>query len=368
MGAGRVAEVDSPVTLIEGIGAASQTELQEINLYYVFDLLRASAEQIHAAVNSLASIEQVRGWRSMAILLQIQGMTNQWAEALVKSDIRTIEEFIQRTVPQLQTHFSDAQTSGWISQAPSETEIYELLLDATHINYTGSLNGTVRDPNGIPIAGVEATIGIQHAVTDARGRFRLLRIQLGIGQRLILRKSGLETVTIDDPPLTHNNDLVAVAIYEMVPTAVSGPIPNTRLSEFHGDQLPPLSEFSMTTEAHSKDQLRNGDIFVLHKFYSNGSEAELTSKFLDFEEGKFIVLNFKVPIAQLPANPKLKQKYHYREGEFKQIKLNAARMRYFRGLRCARKEFSGSAQPQTLIERDMAIQQYAVYLQQRTTF
>jgi hypothetical protein len=328
----------------------------------VFDLLRASAEQIHQAVKSQASIEQVRDWRSMSILLQIVGMTNQWAEALAQSDIRSIEEFLQRSVAELLAVFDNAQSSGMISDKPGEDVIYQMLLDATQINFTGSINGTVRDSVGNSIAGVEARIGVKKVLTDVRGRFRIIKIQLGSPSRLVLQKAGLQTLVVDNPSLALDNDTIQVSIFEMQVQLPGLTVDNGRLSEFNGDDLPELSAYSMTTEARNTDQLRNGDIFVLHKFYKNRADAQLTSKFLDYEDGQFIVLNYKVPISDLPANPQLKQKFLYRNKKFKAVKLNSARMKYFRAMRKARRQLAGRPRPATLMEIDQAMMQNAVLI------
>jgi hypothetical protein len=60
------AAVDSPVSLIEGIGPQIAARLAASGVYTVFDLLRVASPTIHAMVADRASLEQATEWRAMA--------------------------------------------------------------------------------------------------------------------------------------------------------------------------------------------------------------------------------------------------------------------------------------------------------------
>jgi predicted flap endonuclease-1-like 5' DNA nuclease len=351
----------SPLTIIEGIGPAIATRLEELNLYYVFDLVRATVKQIHEAVQDLASLEEARGWRAMALFLQIRGMTAQWAEALVRGGIVTIEEIVQRSQSDLATVFAEAKEASAIPQVPSPEELFEMRIDATRLSCTGSMNGTVRDLDGNPLPGVEARIGTQRAMTDERGRFRLTRVQLGGPQRLILKHADYATLTVEAPPLTFNDDEIGVSIYTLT-ALVAAPTPVARLSEYGGDVLPAMSQFALSTRSLSAAELRDRDILVLHRFYEGGNDAHLTSKFLEYEDGIFYAVSFKVPVAALPPQPQEKDIFIHKRGTFVRIRLNATRLACFKRLRRVRKELTGRPRLQTLMELDQVMREIAACL------
>lgn len=207
----------TPLSYIEGIGPRTAQRLATLNLYYVFDLIRASAEQIHPAVSGVASVDEVRRWRSMAILLQVDTMTNHWAEALVRAGVKTIEELSGKSAADLTQLFAAARRKRVALTIPTAQDALRMLLDATVIHFTGGLNGTVQNRNGHGIPDVEARIGLTRTTTDERGRFRLIRIPLGVDQQLTLRHPQYRTASIDSPPLSSNDDLIGVSTFVLTP-------------------------------------------------------------------------------------------------------------------------------------------------------
>lgn len=343
-----------PVRNIEGIGPAIEARLHTAGIYTVFDLIRASAAQIHLSVSDRVSLQQVQGWRTMAVFMQIEEMTNQWAEALVKGGVSSIEELVQKKQVELSDILSNAASSGLIPEAPAEALLYEMRIDAMQLHHTGSLDGTIRDQHGRPLADVVIKIGGRKVNSDERGRFRVNRIRLGTYQRLVMKHADYATLLVENPPLSHNENHIGVSVFTMS-TRDNASTSTSRLSEYDGDILPELTDFSMSSEQRPYLELRERDILIIHRFYANGKEVQLTSKFLEYEEGTYYAISYRVPLADLPPAPAVKDAYIYKQGVFEPIHLNANRLKYLKDLRRIRKARRGKPRPQTLMEFDRSI-------------
>ena len=353
---------DTPLSYIEGIGGRVEARLQELNLFFVFDLIRASAEQIHSALKDTHSVEQVRRWRAMALLLQVDAVDGQAAEALVRADVSSIEKLKDATRAELQQLFADAEQQGMIPTVPSDDDLVAMLLDATRIHFTGGLNATVRDTDGRPVAGARVRIGLVRVTTDVRGRFRVLRVPLGARQRLVIEHDEFRAHTVENPPLTANNDLIRTEIYTVERVPAGAGAPRERLSEYDGDVLPPMSEIGMTSRQLTRADVRDRDLLVLHELAANGRDAQLVSKYRDYEGGRYLALKYRVPVADLPAGAAPRDAFLYRGGTFVPIKLTPSKLRTFRALRRAHKAFAGRPAPSTEMERDARRAEIAAFL------
>src|SRR5258705_9806196 len=103
---------------VEGIGARLAEMLAAGGMHVVADLLRVAPERVHESVSASASIAQVRSWGRMCAVLQVDGMTAQWAEALVRADIGSVEEFAGRPPFELRAMFRDALAAHRIPDVP----------------------------------------------------------------------------------------------------------------------------------------------------------------------------------------------------------------------------------------------------------
>ena len=352
----------TPLSYLEGIGPSTERSLQSINLFYVFDLIRASPEQIHEVVTGTHSLDRVRRWRSMALLLQVTGVTNQWAEALVRADVRSVEKLKDTSLAELAVAFEEARQSGLIPSVPSVDEHVTMVLDATTIHYTGGINGTVRDRGGQPVVDAQIGIGCLTTRTDERGRFRLIRVPLATTHRLVVTHPDHQTLIVENPRLTSNNDLISVFVFELAPVTATAPQRSQKLSEYDGDTLPAVPEFAMSTRHADADALRERDLLVLHKLYDNGDDAQLISKYLTYEDGKFYVLTYRVPLSRLPHGAKQKDAYQYIEGQFVPIRLTPSKLAALKKLRRMKKAFAGRPRPTTPMELDHRFAEIARYI------
>lgn len=352
-----------PVSALEGIGPATATELESIAVFTVADLFRASEQALDGATS--ASLETARRWRAMAGFVEIEGVDHQLAEALADGGLTSVEQVRSRTADQLTTLFTAAKDASKIPEVPTIETVYGILLDATVLALTGSMNGTVRDEAGDPIEGVTVRIGGGEWTTDARGRFRATRITLDPSNQLVLDKEGFETLVFVNPPILTDDATIAVEVFTLehatqidedddeTPSEHAG-----ELCEYEGDLLPPLSPNAMTTRAMGDAPLRDGDVLVVHKEYGGGDDVKLASKFLRYESGRYYVLHWRVAKSDLPNGASAKDMFRYRDGAFHKIVKSGAtphRLRMLAALRRVRATATGSAMPSSRAEIDQAI-------------
>ena len=352
---------NQPVTTLEGIGPATRNQLQQYNIYTVADLVRVEAGYLVAATRGRVSLNTAGRWRAMALLMGINGADHQLAEALVAEGMFSTEQVRQRSVSELLGVFTAARDAGIIPSVPDATTVHGILLDATVLDLTASLNLTVLDPDEQPVPGAGVEIDGQHGVTDTNGRIRMVRITLGQPQQLVVTHDAYDSLIVDNPPLVSDDAIIASEHYTLgLDVDTEAPDYVGRLCEYQGDQLPPLAHHAMSTRAMGgADHLRTGDVLVLHRFYSAADEVQLSSKFLQYENGRFYTLNWRVSVDRLPADAALKEVFRYSGAEFHPVTLSPHRLRHHLALRRSRNALAGAPAPVTPIEVDSMVSRFS---------
>jgi hypothetical protein len=118
----------------------------------------------------------------------------------------------------------------------------------------------------------------------------------------------------------------------------------------------------MTTERRDLATLREGDVLILHKFFEGGTDALLATKFWAYEEGRFLVYTWKVPVDRLPAQAVVREHFTFRGGGFTRVRHGRSRMKMLLRLRRMRRAFRGRPAPQTLVEYDDALRARGEFL------
>lgn len=327
-----------PLSEIEGIGPATETLLQKAGAYYALDLLRATAASLHPFVASVASLEQVSRWRMMAAFLQVKGMNVQWAEALAASGVETIEQLSRKSLSQLETVFQEAEGNGIIPDVPDHDQIAEIIHDATVLFCTGSLSGAVRDPQGKPVTEASVRIGFVEATTNAKGRFRLLRIPLGRSVSLVVSKNGYAKSVVNVPPVATDPELISSLQLQLVPEDAN-PAPVIRLSELGGDRLPEMVGYEVRTERKELADLQHGDVLIVQKFYESAPDALLVSRYRDWFEDAFIVREYRVPRSQLSSEVQEKDHLSVSDQGFRKIEFSPRHHRISLAIKRFNKEY-----------------------------
>jgi predicted flap endonuclease-1-like 5' DNA nuclease len=338
-----------PLEAIEGIGPRMAELLSAAGLRTVKDFLRVAPDRIHEPVKAHASIAQVRTWVRMCALLQVEGISPQWAEALAKAGVEDLEEFARRPAAALRTLFQEARAAHLIAEEPESDELSRMQVDAARVWMGLSLSGIVRSADNSVVANCSVRVGSFTTQTDPYGAFRITRIPAWSVPEVTLDHPEhlLEIVRL--PRLLASNVLHTrlFSIRRLEPGATR--IPN-RISQLDGDDVPSLNGRRFKTEEVRRDQLRSGDILQLHSFYATAPDAKLVSKFLDLVDGVVHVRWVRVPKSELPPDAGLGSTFRLAAGGFVKIRLDARKLEAFVKLQRAKRAIRLLPQPRNADE------------------
>ncbi len=358
-------ELTAPVLVIEGLGPRAASALAQLSIHTVTDLLHFVPQRIHQAVRTFSSINDVRQWQAMAALLQVAGMTPQWAEALVRQGVTSVGALHGKRPSDIHALMRSAEEWNWISQLPTDAQIVTMLQDATTLYYTGVIAGTVKDANDAPVTGATVTSGTIEGRTDECGRFRLLRIPLGRDVALRINHAEYQTLTITLPTVFTDANATGSPNYRLE----RGSSVVSTLSELDGDELPTPRGQRMREWPIDIAQMRDNDIFVLHQFYRTAPDAKLVSRLLQYADGEFRVPTLRIPVSQLPGNPRVRDMYRCSERTLIKITTmtTAGLMRYKLLLRM-HKQFAREQPDGSMDERVQRLQSRLRFLQMHGYF
>jgi hypothetical protein len=350
------------VEVIEGVGPVVAADLAEIGIKTVFDVLLARPARLHRAVAAHASLEQVRDWQRMAGLLQVAAVDPQVAEALVKKKIRTVSALRHQPAADLQQKLEEAKQEGLIPTTPELIRIWQMLADAGVLDCCGVLAGVVRDDAGQPVADAELELADRTTRTDARGRFRLMRIARHSRPPLIVRHPNCETRAIDNPPIMRAD---SVGGYKIIVQRASGPVSaGTPLSELAGDALNFRAIHGWRSDRIQPDALREGDVLKVIKIDEHDG-VHFTSMLRSSLDGRLIVHVLELPRASCP--PDLEKGSHVKVsgGVLQPIAMTLPRMRRYRLRLQARRAIPAPPPGATVAEIDAVIRNRRAFLTAR---
>lgn len=274
------------VSQVPGLTSVQAQALNAKGIFTTSDLLRYKRAQLVAASNG--SLSDVRKWQSFAALLEIEGLTPASVETLLVAGVDRFDELAQKGLATLRTLLAG------VTSPLDDEAIVKILLDARKLQFTGILNGVVVTTGDVPLADATVHCGGETAVTDLRGRFRLIGLRLGIPHTLTiahaLKKQKIFTKVQVLPPST---------VFAQKFKLIGKPAAITRLSLLNGDVLPPFGTAPMTVE-HRNEPLSPADRYALSERYANG-DGKVGSLFVDFDNGRFIVRTYRVKKGDLPA-------------------------------------------------------------------
>lgn len=343
---------DTPVSYIQGIGPASADALKVVGVQTVFDLLRFPPAVLHVAVGSRASLGEVLAWRAMAVLLQIDRLTPQWAELLVKKGIGTLGELSRQPLLDLLRLFDEAQAAGAVQNVPGLSDAGAILTEATRLHHTGAFSGRLVDADGIPREGTAVHLGHLAARCDARGRFRLLRIPIDWTGPLICQLDETRTYAFEGLSIARDattGEEIELRLPQTWGAMPSAPVPSA--SELDGDVLPRLAGHRLRTVGKEPDELRDGDLLVVDYLYESEPDARLASRLRVLVQGEIHVYTYRVPLASLPSPVRLHDCFRVTNGTFVPFPGTPAAVAAYRASRRARRQFPAPAAAATRAEK-----------------
>jgi hypothetical protein len=268
---------------IPGVGPAEAQALAALSLHTADDLLRAERVTLAARVPGL-TVERIRRWQGWAELAEIRDLPPASATALQAAGADGVEEFAGWGLARARAALpgaGDEAIVGWIT-------------DAVRLVHTGVVNGEVCLRDGSPVDGAAVTVAGRPAVSDARGRFRVLRLAL---DRTVV-------VTVHHPALGYRlapkvavsrSSALLVRRFVLPGRPAQAPV----LSELRGDRLPPVGAAPIA--ARAEDGAPDpSDILMVIGRHPNG-DARAASRFLDFAGGRFLRRVYRIAAADLPA-------------------------------------------------------------------
>jgi hypothetical protein len=302
----------TPVDAIEGIGPSIKAALAGGGIHCVSDLLIHAPDFLHALVAHASSHEQVSQWRTMALFLQAESMTAQWAEALARQNVDGFERFLELELDELAQCFDAAVAQAIISTPPTTSGLFTLSREICRLHYGAKAQGFLRGEGGAPVADAEVRIGRHAVLSNAQGYWQANGIDAGYPQMLTVIADGYADLIVQDVPLSTDDWAMAPQHYELQ----AGASLPTIWDEYEGAALPSISSCVPEVERHDQSELREDDVLVVHELYSRSEHVRLVSIFRAWSRGRLIVRAYKVALASLPGPVEPGRYYEWRRGAF----------------------------------------------------
>jgi hypothetical protein len=356
-------EINTPVSAIEGIGPAATAALAGVGIYTVFDLLRVRPQALSNAVRDVASADEARSWRRMAILLQVAELTPQWCEALVSNEIGSLDELLRHNIDGIEAVMRRAMEQRSIQTVPTSVQVAEILKDAAVIRYTGSLTGTILDTEGQPVVGAAIRVGSEEAVAGGRGRFRVLRIPLGGRSSLRIVQEGYEPLVVEEPHINRSVEVIHVQTFRLQKLGTSmgsGTLGSAGLSELGGDLLPVPRSMTVRQETIEEGELKPGDIVMVRQFDLSG--VLLVCRLKAYEGGEFVIRVLRVSRDRLPSSVKLRDHLRFSGSAFAPIEMGTADLYRYKIRLRMRKAFASRPVPTTPEQKKVHSEEQIAFL------
>jgi hypothetical protein len=357
--------LDDPLGSLAGLSAGVASKLRRAGLFVVGDLLRVSSSQLRSIAGARVRASDARRWRSIASLLQVEGLSPAAARTLFQSGVESIDTLHTQSFEALATVLETASRREGLARMPTPADIAAVQRDSAVISHCGAVAGTVRTSDGKPVSGVEVRCGPARVTTDRRGRFRLLRIPLRSRCHAILLQHPRFGMTVVDPaPIVPDSRAVSLTTLVL---GAAGPGGSARvLRERDGDRLPPFNGLPVREERISLSDVDPRDLFMLRRLPASGTEAELLSRFRSFAAGEFIVIVCRVPRRGLPRDARAGEHFRLEQGKLARVRVSDAGMAFRRRLRQVTGVLGKRPRPRTPMEHAAALRDLSTRLRQAT--
>jgi Carboxypeptidase regulatory-like domain/Domain of unknown function (DUF4332) len=158
---------------IEGIGPARATVLRRRGIHHTEDLLRYDVGALMRMVERIPGFPAARmgAYRAHASLMQVPGLTYQFAEALCWAQRRGLSMLASPQPRAIVADVERARAANVLNEAVSEEAVLRWQKRAIAIDHTAKVAGLVLGAGRQPLAGAVARVGQERAETAADGRF-----------------------------------------------------------------------------------------------------------------------------------------------------------------------------------------------------
>lgn len=298
----------TPVSEIEGIGPATAGSLSELGIDYLNDFLRNTPPFL--ASQSDFSLEKFEEWRSSALLLELEGMDKQLAEALVEDGVVDPEHLSILNLDELSEMVSLALADDRVDEIPGSAQLAALQVKAARFTYGRQVQGRVIDEQGMPIEGAEVKLAGNSTLSNSKGYWRVTGINPIGNVRVLAIKEGHVSYLLDD--VIPEGDLYSLELLEIVMSA--GVSEAIVLDEYLGDDLGLLDDYVIDEVNRDEEELREGDLFKVSYHYVNG-DIKFTSMFLAMSNEYLQVFCFRVAGQYFDSPPELYTYWKVQNGQ-----------------------------------------------------
>lgn len=159
--------LESP-EIIEGIGPSGQEKLAENGITNIAQMFAARARNVHAVLND-RSPQQIGSLFCAAMLLRVEELTPNMAEAFVRYGIRSVPELAEAGLQTVERAVQASIQENRINEEPSIYELAALQREAWRTRARGMLAGQIFDHDGNPISGAMMEVGQYDRETNSDG-------------------------------------------------------------------------------------------------------------------------------------------------------------------------------------------------------
>ncbi|MFO1413598.1 MAG: DUF4332 domain-containing protein [Burkholderiales bacterium] len=290
-----------PIGRLAGSSRRLAEALARCRIHTIGDLLRVPAVPLFEALRGAADWETVRHWKSVAALLEIDGMTLPFAKALGARDVRTVRELADKPFGDA-TALLRAAARAARAPAPDAERVADVLRDAVRLQSGGVVMGTVLDARRHPVAGATVRLGGNEAHTDRQGRFRLTRLPHHAVARLEIRARGHVAATLEVArPDAYETTRVLVIPLARARRGAATRRRTPSQSELAGDRVAPSGWRTSIRRTLAASRVPAGEWVMLLSVNQGERKARLLSRLQRLEDDERVVLVYRVPLALLPA-------------------------------------------------------------------
>lgn len=256
----------SPPELIEGIGPSRKAALAAGGIVDLEGLLRTDVGRIKELVPD-ASVEQIEDWLRATVLLQLDHVDADVAEALVRAGLGWVDRIADVALSTVVQALDDAAAAGKIAEVPSAARIAALHADAVRRRSTGLVVGRIMAEDwSAPVPDAVVRVETRWTRSDEAGWFQLSGVPEGT-RKLSINLDGRAPVRFSVPVVAGR--LSPFRGFSFGGAATPTGTPRT-IREFDGDLivLTPSVEPRLTTVA--LDDVPTPTFFLVRHLYQDG--------------------------------------------------------------------------------------------------
>jgi hypothetical protein len=261
-----------PVAEIEGIGEAYAEKLANVGIYHIGDLVFIDPEIEYTRLDSEIPLPNLGKWKAMAAFMQIPGINNQFAEALVRNDIFTLEDLFEASPEKIVKKIDDAFDKKIIPEKADLLTVVEWQKEAIKLSYTSGINGLVSDQETKkPMEGATVSCFGRTTKTNKQGEFILNLVPYG-EQSILIEKEGYY-----DFKMAVNVGARPLKIKTSLKKSVDGFSSPTHASEYESQHVNIAPEDTLVMKQKNLDEIPDGTHLRILKFYKRKPLAKLFS-------------------------------------------------------------------------------------------